>query len=321
MAKELPPLLDKTARDQHGVITRQQALRAGLTTETIRSRRESGSWRQLYRGVYLVTSGPPDRDARLWAAVLYCGRGAVLSHATAAELHGLEVTQPLPIHVSIPSRRRITAPPGLRVHLTSRPLDPPQGHRDPPHTPICDTLLDLADATTDLDELCGWLTSAFREGKVNELQLRWALAQRGPVRWRKQLAEIAACAAAGDHSVLEYRYTRDVERAHGLPESVRQVPFLQDSYREGRRDRVYEDHGVAIELDGIAWHPPGKSSADKKRDRAAAAQGLVSLRYEWTDVTAHPCETALEVAEVLRTRGWTGAPHPCSAGCPVPRST
>jgi hypothetical protein len=69
----------------------------------------------------------------------------------------------------------------------------------------------------------------------------------------------------GDHSVLEYRYTRDVERPHGLPESVRQVPFTKDNGQEGRRDRVYARYGVVVELDGRLAHPPEAISADKRR--------------------------------------------------------
>jgi hypothetical protein len=45
------------------------------------------------------------------------------------------------------------------------------------------------------------------------------------LRWRADLHELIAAAASGDHSVLEYRYERDVERAHGLPEPIRQAPF------------------------------------------------------------------------------------------------
>ena len=54
------------------------------------------------------------------------------------------------------------------------------------------------------------------------------------MRWREDLAELIAAAASGDHSVLEFRYPRDVERAHGLPEPARQVPFTTPGGRRGR---------------------------------------------------------------------------------------
>jgi hypothetical protein len=37
---------------------------------------------------------------------------------------------------------------------------------------------------------------------------------------RRVAAQLIAAAAGGDHSVLEFRYHRNVERAHGLPESA-----------------------------------------------------------------------------------------------------
>ena len=50
---------------------------------------DSGRWRRLHSGVYAAFTGPPDRAPVLWAAVLGAGPRAVLSHQTAAELHGL----------------------------------------------------------------------------------------------------------------------------------------------------------------------------------------------------------------------------------------
>ena len=99
MATQLPSSLSRIAERQHGVVTRQQALHAGLSNSMVRARVQRGAWPQLYRGVYLVISAQPSsvsHEARLWAAVLHCGRGAVLSHQTAAALHGLAVKAATP---------------------------------------------------------------------------------------------------------------------------------------------------------------------------------------------------------------------------------
>src|SRR6185437_14314851 len=89
MSGQVPPGLREIARCQGGVVTRQQALRTGMTAGAIVAKIKYGRWRQLYRGVYATFTGPLSRQARLWAAVLYAGNGARLSHETAAELHGL----------------------------------------------------------------------------------------------------------------------------------------------------------------------------------------------------------------------------------------
>ena len=67
-------------------------------------------WQLLHRGVYAVFNGPPRRAAWLWAAVLRAGPGAVLSHLTAAELHGLHRHPAEAIFVTVPSTRRIRHP-------------------------------------------------------------------------------------------------------------------------------------------------------------------------------------------------------------------
>jgi hypothetical protein len=120
--------------------------------------------------------------------------------------------------------------------------------------------------------------------------------------------------------VLEYRYDRDVERAHGLPEAKRQVPFTGPGGRRGRRDRVYEDYALVVELDGRLAHPADSQWKDKARDNAAAVDGMQTLRYSWTRVRREPCEIAVEVATVLRMQGWPGRPRACSPGCPGQRA-
>jgi Transcriptional regulator, AbiEi antitoxin len=74
---------------QAGVVSRQQALEAGFDEDAIERRLRSGAWRRLRRGVYATFTGALSREAKLWAAVLSAGPGAVLSHETAAEIHGL----------------------------------------------------------------------------------------------------------------------------------------------------------------------------------------------------------------------------------------
>jgi hypothetical protein len=81
--------------------------------------------------------------------------------------------------------------------------------------------------------------------------------------------------------VLEFRYHRDVERAHDLPESSRQVAFTGSDGRRGRRDCVYEGYQVVVELDGRRAHPVEAQWKDRARDNAAAVDGQQSLRYSW----------------------------------------
>jgi hypothetical protein len=276
-----------------------------------------GAWRQVYPGVYATFTGEVTRQARLWAALLYAGEGAILSHGTAAELCGLADKQSPLITITIPNGRRVTAPQGVEIHSSRHTAAKWRYARGiPPHTLPDDTIIDLANAAGSLDAVVGWVTTAFARRLTNEWPLRQAIAARSRVRWRDQLDEIITFAAGGTHSVLEFRYDRDVERAHGLPGAARQVPFTKRDGSRGFRDRYYERYGrLVIELDGKRYHPDESRPQDRARDNQSAAGGGSTLRYDWSDVTRAACATAAQVHAALRERGYPGALRPCSPAC------
>jgi hypothetical protein len=319
MVSELPPTLRDLARYQYGVISRGQALRAGLSPDKVKFRVSSGRWRPIHAGVYATFTGVPGRPAQLWAAVLSAGPGAVLSHETAAELLKLSDKAVDPIHVTVPRQRHVAAVSEVRIHRSARAAEAVLGYSNPPRTRVEETVLDLTQTAVTFDDMCGWVTRAVARELTDEARMRAAMHCRTKLRWRADLYELISAAAAGDHSVLEYRYDRDVERAHGLPEPIRQAPFAGPGGRRGRRDRLYQEYAVVVELDGRQAHPVEVQWRDKARDNAAAVDGMQSLRYGWVDVRQRPCATAVEVAKVLQRRGWDGWPRPCSPGCPVRR--
>ena len=222
-----------------------------------------------------------------------------------------------PVHVTVPHERRVTAVEGVSLHRSDRAVEAMQRHANPPRTKIEETVLDLTQTAETFDDICGWVTRAIARDLTDETRLREAMKARKKLRWRADLRELIVAAEGGDHSVLEFRYHRDVEGAHGLPEPNRQVPFTGPGGRPGRRDRVYGDYDVVVELDGRLAHPVESQWRDKARDNAAAAGGQQTLRYGWAHVKWEACATAVEVAKVLRQHGWEGQPRPCSPSCPV----
>ena len=272
----------------------------------------------MYPGVYAAFPGEASREASLWAAVLYAGRGAALSHQTAAELWGLADAPSSVIHLTVPSDRRVRKRPGLVLHLSARALDVAHPSRTPTRTRLEETVIDLWEAARSLDNAVGWVTSAVGRRLTTQDKLRHAMEARKRVRWRSQLAELLSPDSAGIHSVLEYRYVRNVERPHRLPAGRRQAA----SRRNGRaeyRDTLYEEYQTVVELDGRVAHPGDSRWTDIHRDNAAVTAGLSTLRYGWRDVTLAPCTIAAEIADVLAKRGYIGA-RPCSPACPVGRS-
>jgi len=304
-------------QSQSQVVSRHQALDAGFTEEAIEWRLQSGEWRRLYRGAYATFTGDPSREARLWAAILRAGPGAVLSHETAAEVHGLIDKPRSQIHVSVPAerhpgrRRKIR---GVVIHR-SRCLRPEwQPPWRLPRTTVEDTVLDLVGNARTFDDAYGWISRAVGRRLTSPESLSKALARRSRVRWRAWITAALADAAEGVHSPLERHYVDGVERAHGLPTARRQAKRRHGS---GTRylDNLYQGYSLAVELDGQAAHPAEGRWRDTRRDNANRVQGTETLRYGWPDVTENRCSTAAEIAAVLRRQGWTGRLRPCGPGC------
>jgi hypothetical protein len=316
MPNDVPRSLRDLAELQSGVICRSQVLAAGLSTDVIRARIEGGRWQRLHRGVYAFFSGAPDRQAMLWAAVLRAGPGSALSYQTAAELDGL-LDKPGPvIHVTIPAARRATAIRGVVVHTRLNAERARHPARLPPRTRLEETVLDLTDGCGDVVAAMDWVSRALGRRLTTQDKLREAMTQRSQLRWRAEITRALSPDLAGIHSALEFRYFRDVERPHALPRGARQAPARQGG-KSRYRDVLYEEYGLIVELDGRAAHPDEGRWLDISRDNAAAATGLITLRYGFRDLTRTPCLVAAQVSGVLRIRGWLAAPRRCSQHCPV----
>jgi very-short-patch-repair endonuclease len=319
MTANLPESCRQLIDLQRGVLARWQAPAVELKPTTINSLLRSGRWQPLQRGVYATFSGQPSRDAELWAAVLRVGPQSILSHQSAAELDGLTSTRSEVIHVTVPDVKHIERIPGIRLHRSERLPEARHPSRTPPRTRIEETVLDLTQTAKNIDAAFGWLCQGCGSRLTTSDLLLTALRQRRKVRWRPILASALQDIGDGAQSVLEVHYVRDVERPHGLPRARRQAKVPRSSGRI-YLDNLVDRYRTCIELDGKAAHPVAERWRDIARDNASAADGITTLRYGWPDVTQHSCQTAAQIAEVLRSRGWTGQPTPCGWSCPLRRS-
>jgi hypothetical protein len=121
---------------QGGVISRDQAVGAGLTREEIDRRLRLRLWQPVHPGVYLAGGRALDEEARVRSALLWAGAGAVLAGAAAAWWHGMIERAPEEVVLIRPGPARTR--PGVRtrpgrlaaedlvelrgVRVTARPL-------------------------------------------------------------------------------------------------------------------------------------------------------------------------------------------------------
>jgi len=317
MAIVIPDECAALIAQQRGVIGRRQAIDSDLPPTSISTLLRTKRWQTLHRGVYATFTGPPGQATLLWSALVRAGPGAMLSHQTAAGLYGLADRcgqRDPPIHVTVPRDTYPTHIEGVVVHRVVHAESSRHPFLRPPRTRIDATVLDLVDAADSADEAFGWVCRAVGKGLTNTDRLFRAIGLRTKLRWRRVMLDALGDVEQGVRSNLEFRYVRGVERPHGLPWALRQVRVV----RSGRLcylDNLYAAYGTGVELDGLVAHPPGERWRDFRRDNAGAADGIVTLRYGWADVTGRPCEVADQVGAVLRQRGWTGSVHRCGLSC------
>jgi predicted transcriptional regulator of viral defense system len=108
--------LARLAQRQHGVVSAAQLVALGISRATVAEWERRGRLHRLHRGVYAVGHIAPSEDRRFMAAVLACGKGAALSHGSAAVLW--QFLKPIrgPVHVTSPSTSGKARRAGIVLH-------------------------------------------------------------------------------------------------------------------------------------------------------------------------------------------------------------
>lgn len=293
---DLPEHLLALAVRQQGILHHTQLTE--LPPGSIRRLR--GGWVSLTNGLFCLQE--PTWFSAAWAGLLRGGSGAVIGGAAAAHLLGLQQRAPTNITVWVPttSKPRLVVGPWTVVFRRGER----RGIGSPTRTLVEDTTLDSA-SEMDEDSLVATLARALTERRTTPGRLLALLSSRERVRHRPVIEDLCGVAGQGIESVLEWRYLERVERPHRLP-----APERQAGLRAGTRvDGLYREFGLAIELDGRAFHDASK---DMVRDNRHVLQhGVDTVRYGWHAVTSEPCAVAAQVAQALTARGWRGDLRRC----------
>jgi hypothetical protein len=303
---------DALLAEQHDVFTAKQAAEHGITRSFTRAQLDAGRWQRSAQGAVVAYGGPLTKESELWSALLVCAPGAHISHESAAYLHDLRPTAPETIHITIPEGRRIAGKPGIALHRTRNMITRSRAHLLPMSS-VEDTVLDRVEDSSRVDHVVALVVTAISKRKTTAGLLAATLVGRKRARWRDLLGDLLDD-GSGVESPLEWRFHRDVEVPHGLPTATRQH-VVKVGLRTERRDAVYEEQRVVVELDGRLGHVGVGAFRDMSRDNAATVRGEVALRYGWLDVAGDPCGVARQIAEILTARGWRGVFKRCPS-CP-----
>jgi very-short-patch-repair endonuclease len=315
-------VVGRLAAARHGVVSRAEALAAGVTPAAIRHRLATGRWQRLHVGVYRIAGAPETWRQRLAAACLAAGPGAIASHRAAARLWGLPAVEAAGVEVSAPRGRSLRRP-GVPAHRPRRldPVDVTELDGIPVTTPAR-TLVDCA-AVLDPAALEEALDDALRRGLVSLPRLRWrvrCLARRGRpgVAALRALLEARGAGEAVPESVLETRMAR-LLRGRGLPPPCRQHPVRDRGRVVAVLDFAYPEARLAVEVDGRRYHSGRlRWQRDLARGNVLTALGWRVLHVTAEDLRLRSEQVVATVAAAL-ARALPPA-RPALASRPAPPS-
>ena len=288
------------ARMQDGVVTRAQALAAGMTPSALRhATRPKGPWQRLLPAVYGAFTGPLGQIHRLRAATLYAGDGSMITGPAGCAMLGLRYGPPTDgiVHVLVPEPRQRVDAKFVRIYRTTRlprPVrwfDPSvvgESNTVPPWWEDADPLapsarpgeIDVAPASRVVVDTVRKTVISLRDARavmceavqrnrcsVDELAHEVAAAPRaGTAVPRRVMDDIKAGCRSGPECDM-----RDVVRSSRIlpePRWNRPLPGCARLTPDG----CWPEARLVVEVDGKEWHGFRDAPARTEERRALYAQ-------------------------------------------------
>jgi very-short-patch-repair endonuclease len=283
--------LAKLAGRSHGVVTRQEVLRAGITDEEIRTRLANGVLIPIHRGVFRVGHAAPSQLARYMAAVKAGGIGALLCGRAAAHLLGLLKRPPAQPEVLTTSYRR---PTGVKI-VRSRSINRRDATRSRciPVTTVPRTIVDLA-AVLDPPDLARAFHEAVVKHRTTPASVEAILARRHNWPGAADLRRVVWGDEPVSLSRLESSFIAVLRKAR--------LPLPETNRAAGGRyvDCRWPKSRLTVELDGYRYHHTRHAwEQDRQRERDSRARGDEFRRYTWLDVDEKPGPMLADLRSLL----------------------
>lgn len=287
---------------QHDAVSRRQLLAADLTGHQVDSRIARGILATVHRGVFVVTAAPLGTPTRFAAALLASGSDAVLSHRSAAHVHGMLRSDRGAVHVTTTHRSR--ARPGIVVHRSASLATAVTTRDRLPCTSVARTLVDLAGVHGPQTLRRAWTTLAARrtlDVRAVRRELLRNPDRAGNSAVRLLLAEHRDTVSGAARSYLETQAIAMCSR-YGLPmPAVNALVTVDDRVYEA--DLLWHGQRVIVELDSWGTHGHELSfREDRQRDFALQLAGWVTVRLLETDLTVRAAQTANRLRTLLSGR-------------------
>jgi hypothetical protein len=288
------------AERQHALITLSQLQLHGLGKAAVAKRAKDGRLYRVHRGVYAVGRPSLTQRGRWMAAVLAYGPRAVLSHRSAAALHGLRPDNRAKTDVTLPSAS-VKPRSGIEVHrsttLTAADITTVDGI---PCTTVARTLVDLGDdvAQQGVERAVG---QAEVLGVFDGAAVESALARAGSRRGAGILGAVLEDFKEPNltRRELEKRFLALCKQASLPSPAVNAWVTLPDGVAY-QADFLWRAERLIVETDSRTFHSHRAAfENDRLRDQRLTLAGFTVVRFTWRQVTREPGRVSCTVGRLL----------------------
>lgn len=282
----LPERISDLLEDQYNVISRNQALKYGITESQLRHRlRPGGPWQKILPGVYSVETGTVSPDQRQMAALLHAGPKSVLTGAAAVRRHRLNCAGGNDVEVLVPLKSQVRGYEYVRIRRTARMPESAYSTRKIRYSPLARAAGDAARAMLKPEDIRALISEVLHKGTGCTVGDLVAELKAGPTAgsglFRAALAEVSE----GIRSEAE-RDLKFCVDGSPLPTPMYNARlYLPDGTFLAMTDAWWARAGVAGEVDSLSHHilTEDHEKTTARRNRMEAADIRV-LQFLPTDI-------------------------------------
>lgn len=294
--------------DLSWVVTTSELSRSGLSRKGIAFLVQSGELISLDRGVYIAAELAgrlkllPGGETliRASAALATSGPGAVISHHTAARLHGLDLLD-APPQVTVtraPGEGSRSGKTGLHVHVARLPASHVGSRLAIPLTTVARTVADLA-RSEDFRGGVVVADSALHKQLATKARLQQMLAELPRSRGARRAAQVVEFSDGRSESALE-SIARVAFRDCGLPPPDLQVQLGDDDFL-ARVDFYWWEFTTVVEVDGaMKYDDRNAAMRQLRRDAKLRHAGFEVEHFNWQEITQTPDKVAATIRVAFR---------------------
>lgn len=293
--------LRRQFRDQDGVVTVDQAKKAGYSRAAIATKVRRGEWERPAPNVLRATDHPETARSRIRVAVLSLGADATVTGRSAAYWWRMIDVAPAEVEIAVAKERQPRPRRGVRV---IRRAVPEQDRVVIDGVPVTKKGMTVLTAVALLGHTAGahLMDRVLQRGVVALDALDQVHARTGGRHGARLCATLLALAAGGARSEAE-RLAHHALRGAGIDGWQADHRVVLPRWGPAVLDLAFLDHRICVEIDGWAYHRDLRAFVgDAARQNALAVTGWLVIRTNWHELTEHPERFVSSVRAALAER-------------------